>query len=413
MLDELFNLSQHFIQTCNKNYQRYFLRKYPLENRFSIITGPRGVGKTTAIIQYLLQFTAGDPLSREAIYIQSDHFLVGKHSMYEIADRFVKEGGKLICFDEIHKYPEWSRELKSICDTFPALKIIASGSSAMEIHKGSHDLSRRAIVYRMHGMSFREFIELSLDLHLGAYPLVQILEQEKHRYIAADIIKEIEKKNTKILPLFKQYLEYGCYPYFREYENKNLFLITLEQHVHTTVESDLPAVFPGLSGSGVKKIKKLISYIAESVPFMPDLKNIKRLLEIGDERTLKNYLKYLEDAGIILSVSKKGKSLSSLEKPEKIFLNDTNLMYAIGARENLQKGNLRENFFVNALMVEHRVAVAERGDFEVDEKFIFEVGGRKKGFDQVKDMKSSFLALDDIEIGIGNKIPIWLFGFVY
>ncbi|MCX6584124.1 MAG: AAA family ATPase [Candidatus Aminicenantes bacterium] len=413
MIDELYDLSQHFILNYNRNYQRYFMGKYPLENRFSIITGPRGVGKTTAIIQYLLKFIGGDRFNKDAIYIQADHFLVGKHSMYEIADRFVKNNGKLICFDEIHKYPEWSRELKSINDTFPQLKIIASGSSAMEIQKGSHDLSRRAIVYRMYGMSFREFIELSLDLRLNAYSLVEILEQERRQVIAANIVEEIEKKNTKILPLFNRYLEYGCYPYFKEFENKDLFHIALEQHVHTTIESDLPAVFPGLSGSGIKKIKKLISFIAESVPFMPDLKNIKRLLEIGDERTLKNYLKYLENAGIILSVSKKGKSLSAMEKPEKIFLNDTNLMYAIGARENLQKGNLRENFFVNALMAGHKVTVADRGDFVVADKFVFEVGGKGKGFNQIKDKENSYLALDEIETGIGNKIPLWLFGFLY
>jgi predicted AAA+ superfamily ATPase len=387
------------------------LKKHPLTNRFSIIIGPRGVGKTTAIIQYLLKFTGSNRFSREAMYIQSDHFLVGTHSLYEIADHFVKEGGKLICFDEIHKYPGWSGELKSINDTFPKIKIIASGSSALEIHRGSHDLSRRAIVYHMHGMSFREFIELSLHLELSAYKLEEILEQ--HQVIADGIVKEIEKKELKILPLFKQYLEYGCYPYYKEFENKALFHIALEQNVHTAVESDLPAVFPGLTGAGVKKIKKLLSFIAESVPFTPDLKNIKRILEIGDERTLKNYLKYLEDAGIILSVSRKGRSLRALEKPEKIFLNDTNLMAAIGSRENLQKGNLRENFFVNTLSAEHRVTAADRGDFNVDGKFTFEVGGKGKSFSQIKDMEHSFLALDEIEIGIGNKIPLWLFGFSY
>jgi predicted AAA+ superfamily ATPase len=179
------------------------------------------------------------------------------------------------------------------------------------------------------------------------------------------------------------------------------------------VESDLIVVSPGLNGTGIKKIKKLLSFIAESVPFTPDLKKIKRILEIGDERTLKNYLKYLEDGGIILTVSKKGKSLSMLEKPEKIFLNNTNLMYAIGSRDNLQKGNIRENFFVNALMADHLVTVSDRGDFVVDGKFTFEVGGKGKSFSQIKDMENSFLALDEIEIGIGNKIPLWLLGFLY
>jgi len=217
----------------------------------------------------------------------------------------------------------------------------------------------------------------------------------------------------KILPLFQQYLEYGCYPFFKEFTDKNLFLIALEQNIHAAVENDLVAAFPGLNGTGVKKIKKLISFIAESVPFTPDLRNIKRILEIGDERTLKNYLKYLEDGGIILTLSKKGKSLRVLEKPEKIFLNNTNLMYAIGSRNNLQKGNMRENFFVNTLKAFHEVTAAEQGDFIVDDTFTFEVGGKKKNFNQIKDLKDSYLALDDIEIGVGNKIPLWLLGFLY
>ncbi|MCK4760773.1 MAG: ATP-binding protein [Candidatus Aminicenantes bacterium] len=412
MLEELFDLSQRFIRNYHRDFQRYFLKKYALENRFSIIIGPKGVGKTTVIIQYLLKFAAGDRLSKDIIYIQADHFVVGKHSLYEIADRFVKEGGKLICFDEIHKYSDWSKELKSINDTFPALKIIASGSSALEIHKGSHDLSRRAIVYYMHTMSFREFLRFVFPgLELDNYKLEEILT--KHREIADAIIEKIEKKEAKILPLFKRYLEYGCYPYFKEFADKDLFHVTLEQNIHTTVENDLISVFPGLNGTGIKKIKKLIAYIAEAVPFTPDLRNIKRLLEIGDERTLKNYLQYLENGGIILSVCKRGKSLRVLEKPEKIFLHNTNLMYAIGSKENLQKGSIRENFFLNTLSAAYRVNTTDRGDFLVDGKTTFEVGGKGKSFKQIKGVENSFLALDDIETGIGGKIPLWLFGFLY
>lgn len=411
MIDELFDLSRSFVENYHRDYRRYFLRKFTLENRFSIITGPRGVGKTTAIIQYLRQFTGGDIHSREAIYIQADHFLVGAHSIYEITEQLVKEGGKLICLDEIHKYSGWSRELKSINDTFPQLKILASGSSAMEIHKGSHDLSRRAIVYPMHVMSFREFIELNLNIAIPAFTLQDLMAN--HPGIASSVIRQIEAAGNKILPLFHRYIDHGCYPYFLEYPNKELFHITLEQNVRTTIESDLPAVVPGLSGAGVKKIKKLIAYIAESVPFSPDLKKIKRILDIGDERTLKNYLKYLEDAGIIQGICKKGRSLRVLEKPEKIFLNNTNLMHAIGSRDNLQKGNLRETFFAITLGAFHTVNAADKGDFIIDEKYVFEVGGKGKNFEQIKDLENSYLALDDIETGGGNKIPLWLFGFLY
>lgn len=412
MLEELFDLSQRFIKNYYRENRRYFLKTHSLANRFSIIIGPKGVGKTTAIIQYLLNFADNDRFSKDIIYVQADHFLVGKHSLYEMADSFVKEGGKLICFDEIHKYPDWSRELKSINDTFPKLKIIASGSSALAIHKGSHDLSRRAIVYYMHTMSFREFLDFSFPgMEFGRCELEEILTN--HLRIADTIVAKVEKKGYKILPLFKQYLEYGCYPYFKEFENKELFFITLEQYVHTAVESDLISVFPGLNGTGIKKIKKLISFISESVPFTPDLKNIKRILEIGDERTLKNYLQYLEKGGIILTVSKKGRSLRVLEKPEKIFLHNTNLMHAIASKENLRTGNIRETFFVNTMIANHRVNVSDQGDFLVNDRYIFEVGGKGKNYHQIRDIEDSYLAVDEIETGIGNKIPLWLFGFLY
>ncbi len=413
MLDELFQLSRRFIRLYHRDYRRYFLSSSPLESRFSIITGSRGVGKTTLMMQVLADFSGGDFLSPEILYIQSDHFSLGRFALYEIAEQFVNENGKLICFDEIHKYSNWSGELKSINDTFPGLKIIASGSSALEIHKGSHDLSRRGIVYHLQGMSFREFLELNLGLSLASYSLPEILSN--HQSIALELLQKLEEKQTKVLLQFKHFLNHGCYPYFTEYPNKDLFHITLEQNIHTTIESDLPAVFPGLTGSGVKKVKKLLAYIAESVPFTPDLKGIKRLLDIGDERTLKHYLKYLEDAGIIRTVSKKGKGLAQLEKPEKIFLDNPNLMHAVGRAGGANKGSLRETFFLYTAPAagKHTVTAASRGDFVIDGTYTFEVGGKGKRFHQIKDLENSFLALDDIEAGSGNKIPLWLFGFLY
>ncbi len=411
MMDELFKLSHTFIQNNNKVFKRYFLKKYSLDNRFSIIIGAKGVGKTTAVIQFLLNYIHDDIFSKEALYVQSDHFLVGNHSLYEITEEFVKQGGKLICFDEIHKYPAWSKELKSINDTFPLLKIIASGSSTLEIYRGSHDLSRRAIVYNMHEMSFREFLEFNLTIDFNEYSLEEILNQ--HQLIAKAIIEKIEDKKLKILPLFKEYLKYGCYPYFCEFEDKNLFYITLEQNIHATVENDLLAICPGLNGAGLKKIKRLISVIAESVPFTPDMRNLKNCLDIGDERTLKNYLKHLEDGRIILTLSKKGSSLKGLEKPEKIYLNNTNLMHAVGSEKKLEKGNLRENFFINTISAFHDIKASKRGDFFVEDAFTFEVGGKGKGYSQISNMPDSYLALDEIEIGVGNKIPLWLFGFLY
>ena len=411
MIEDLFRLSQNFIRINKKEYVRYFLRKNPLKNRFSIIVGQRGVGKTTAMIQHVISSYRNDIFTNKALYIQADHFLVGSLSLYEIAEQFYNLGGEMICFDEIHKYPNWSAELKSIYDTFPKLTIVASGSSALEIYRGSRDLSRRAVVLRMFGMSFREFIEFELGIDLKSSGLDDITR--KHQRIADSIITSVEKKGKKVLALFKSYLEHGYYPYFREYKNRELFYLTLEQNVHTTLESDLIAIYPSLSGNSVKKIKKLLTIIASSVPFTPDLKKLKSMLDVGDERTLKTYIRYLEDAGIILTISKGGRGLRQLEKPEKIYLNNTNLIHAISAGMPAEIGNMRETFFLNVTGAFHKVSSPAHGDFLVDGKYVFEIGGKNKDFSQIRDVKKSFLAIDNIEIGIGNKIPLWVFGFLY
>ena len=218
-------------------------------------------------------------------------------TLYDIAQNFEQLGGKFIAFDEIHKYPDWSMELKSIYDTFPNLKIIASGSSALEIHKGSHDLSRRAVRYHMVGLSFREYIELKYAIELPHFSLEALVKN--HAKYAFDIINLLAKKELKILKLFNEYLQTGYYPYFREFESIDEFKITLEQNLHTTIEVDLASVHPQLTGHSINKIKQLTGYISQSVPFVPNWRNIRRILEIGDDRTLKNYFNYLEAAYII------------------------------------------------------------------------------------------------------------------
>lgn len=406
MLEAFFKLSQNYLINYQQDYLRYFLKKESLSNRFSIISGQRGIGKTTMIIQYM-QEQYPDLYTTKALYIQADHFLLGNHSLYEIADEFVKMGGELLCLDEIHKYHHWSKELKSINDTFKELKLLVSGSSALEIHKGTHDLSRRALVYRMKGMSFREFIEMKMGMELEPFSLEKILKE--HQPIAQNITDKLAEKNEKILPLFKAYLEVGYYPYYFEYNNKEQFYMALEQNIHTTIESDLLAVYPSLTGNSIKKLKSLLKVISASVPFVPDMKKLKNIIGVGDERTLKNYLKYLEDAGLIKMLMKHSKGLASIEKPEKIYLDNTNLLFTSKA----EVGTVRETFFMNQLSKEHVLIAPKNGDFLVDDNLIFEVGGKNKSFKQIKDMQNSFVASDEIERGFGNKIPLWLFGFLY
>ena len=320
---------------------------------------------------------------------------------------FVKMGGELLCIDEIHKYPNWSKELKSINDTFRELKLVVSGSSALETHKGSHDLSRRALVYTMKGMSLREFIEMKLGIVLESFDLAEILLE--HQTIAQSIADTLSKTDEKILPLFKEYLEVGYYPYYFEYNNKYQFTMALEQNIHTTIESDLLAIYPSLTGNSIKKLKSLLKVISASVPFTPDMKKLKNIIGVGDERTLKNYLKYLEDAGLIKMLMKSQRGLKSIEKPEKIYLDNPNLLFTSKA----DTGTIRETFFINQLSKDHEVVAPKSGDFLVDEKYTFEIGGKNKSFHQIKDMPNSFVASDDIERGFTNRIPLWLFGFLY
>lgn len=411
MLDDIFRISREFLKIFKRPYNRYFLVKYPLANRFSIISGQRGVGKTTVMIQKILSMVHDDIFIEKALYVPVDHFIVGSRSLYEIAEEFYNLGGEIICFDEIHKYAGWSGELKSIYDSMQKLTLIASGSSAMEIQRGSHDLSRRAVVYPMAGLSFREYIGLASGIKTEPVLLEDLLEN--HERISGSIIAVVEREKKKILALFNAYLKTGYFPYFSEFDDIALYYMVLEQGIRTTIESDLLSIYPTLNGSSIKKIKRLLSVIAESAPFTPDMKRLKRIVEIGDERTLKNYLKYLEDGGIITSLAKRGTALGALEKPEKIYLNNPNQIYAISSKGKENIGTIRETFFINTLSVMHKVSIPKKGDFCVDDKYTFEIGGKNKGFKQIKDIEDSFLALDNMEIGIGNKIPLWLFGFLY
>jgi uncharacterized protein len=371
MLDKFFTLSQTYIRNYNKSFVRYFLKSVGFEHRLTILLGQRGVGKTTTIIQYILQAYDNDMLTKKALFIQADHFLTSKTSLYEIAEEFVKNGGELLCVDEIHKYKNWSIELKSIYDTFVGLKIIASGSSALEIYKGSHDLSRRAIVYKMLGMSFREFIELYYGLHFEAISLGDILSN--HERLAESIISPIESAKQKIIPIFKEYLRFGHYPYYFDLRSEELFFITLEQNIHSTVENDLLFVYPSISGNSVKKILALLGVIRQSVPFTPDMSRLKRAVDVGDERTLKNYLKYLEDAGLIRQLPKSSNPLSAIEKPEKIYLDNPNLLYI----DDANIGSVRETYFLSMVSSKHRLCAANAGDFLIDENYTVEVGGNE------------------------------------
>lgn len=408
MLENFFIESKRFIKKNNLPYKRYFIETHDLSHRLSIIQGARGVGKTTTIAQYLSNHKLD-----KVLYISLDNILISDNQkIVEIAEEFEKNGGQILCLDEIHKYPNWSQELKNIYDKYDNLKMVVSGSSAMHIHKGSYDLSRRAVVYKMEGMSFREFLNLHYQYTFSKYNLADIIEN--HEEIAELIINKL--RNTKIIPLFKKYLDYGYYPYSITMDNKDDFYKTLQQSLNTTIESDLLSIYPNLSGVSITKIKKLFSSIISSVPFKPNYSDLQKILDIKDIRTLKEYLLYLDDAGIIKMLMADSMAYKNIDKPEKIYMADTNIMNLA----NKDIGSMRETFFFNQLSCYYSIISNNQGifsnksgDFICEEKYIFEIGGKNKDFNQIKDIDNSFLALDDIEIGYKKKIPLWLFGFLY
>jgi predicted AAA+ superfamily ATPase len=262
----------------------------------------------------------------------------------------------------------------------------------------------------MAGLSFREYLGMVHGLDFKQLPLAELLAT--HQTVALRILEAIEQQGHKILALFSTYLEHGYYPYCLEYPDTAQFLTTLIQQVQTTLEADLPAIHPTLNGTSIRKMRRLLSIISGLVPYSPDMKALKGMLDIGDERTLKTYLGYLEDAGILRSVAKSNRGLRAMEKPGKIYLHNPNLYHALSGGSSPDRGSIRETCFLNMLQAGHQVRLAEKGDFVVDETMTFEVGGRNKDGGQIKDVENSWLAIDNIEIGQGHRIPLWMFGFL-
>jgi len=363
------------------------------------IKGARGIGKTTLLLQYI-KLNLFDRLD-EVLYVSLDAVWFNNRSLLDLVYEFDQKGGKYLFLDEVHKYEGWAQILKNIYDDYPEMKIIFTGSSLLEILNARTDLSRRAVVYKMQGFSFREFLSLETKTTFPIFSLDQILEEHS---------KVDYKINAMVKPFlyFEKYLKYGYYPYYRE--QLDLYEMRVMEVINMILEIELP-LLRNVDIAYVTKIKQLLVIIAESVPFVP---NISKLSEkIGISRTtLLSYLYYLDEISLTHNLYKVGEGISQLQKPSKIFLDNTNLSFLF-AHENVNPGNLRETFFVNQLAFQHQVNYAEQGDFIVDEKYTFEVGGRDKSNKQIKGMNNAYIAADGIEFGHQNKVPLWLFGFLY
>lgn len=397
-MEKLFEHSQQKLQSGKTTFKRYLYSNINWNSRLICIKGARGVGKTTLMIQRMKDLKA-DP--HEMLYISLDDFYFSNYSLLETAEQFSKSGGRYLFIDEVHKYPSWSREIKNIFDFNEGLNVVFSGSSLLEITKGEGDLSRRSLNYDLHELSLREFIALEYDHHFNEIKLSDLFSD--HTKFAENICKKI-----KPIAAFKNYLREGCYPYY--YEDKENYQERLAATINYVIETDLPGI-QKIDYYSIIKIKKLLYIIAESVPFKPNISELA--LKTGMTRTTVLFvLDYLERASIIQLLKSSKKGMSQLAKPEKIYLRNPNIYYAL-AQTGPEAGNLRETFFMNQLSALHTVNYSEKGDFLIDNKFTIEVGGKDKNIEQIKDIKNSYIAADNIEFGYKNKIPLWLFGFTY
>jgi len=404
-MEQIFREQQRLIDTVIPT-KRYLHGRIEWTERCIGVLGARGTGKTTLMLQHIRDAW---PSGNKALYVSVDSPYFQARNLFDFAREFHQLGGTALFFDEIHKYPDWSVHLKSIYDSLPDLQIVFSGSSLLQIAKQKGDLSRRAIIYYLHGLSLREYINFSQGKEYPAYPLETILSD--HQQIGGDLCRQI-----KPLKEFRDYLQNGYYPFFLE--GVALYTFKLREVINHILEVDLPFV-NRIEPRQISKIKKLLYLLATTVPFVPNIAKLAEATDISRPR-LYEYLEKLQEAKLLNLVRSQGRGYQVLTRPEKILLENSNLMYAITNEVNT--GALRELFFVNQLrnahsihpqLLESTVELAASGDFIVNGSHTFEIGGKKKGFKQISGVADGFVVADDIEVGFNNKIPLWLFGFLY
>ena len=396
-MEKLFDKFFSKVDLVPSEFTRYLMNKIDWNDRLIGIKGARGTGKTTLLLQY----AKGElPPDKRTLYVSLDDIYFSDNSLVGLADEFVRQGGEYLLLDEVHRYRHWSAEIKNIFDDHPKLRIIFTGSSIIQLNLARSDLSRRAVMYELAGLSYREFINLKTGLSFKPFAMDKLLPD--HTQIARSVTRQI-----KPYKYFSEYLEAGYYPYFLE--NPNTYHQKLAETIDLAMNTDLPPVF-NISHQGIERLKQLLYVISESVPFQP---NVLKLSErIGVTRnTLVLFFHYLDEMRIIKRLYSSAKGIGRLQKPEKILMHHPNLHYAI-APENAEKGSMRESFFVNQTDYTERIQYSHQGDFKI-RNHIFEIGGKNKSRKQIKDIKEAYIVSDDIETGINNRIPLWLFGFLY
>lgn len=373
--------------TC---FHRYMYHQINWNARMIGLMGPRGIGKTTLVLQHIKEQLP----RKESLYVQAEDFYFASHRLTELADDFAKIGGKYLFIDEIHKYKDWARELKLIYDYHSELHVVFTGSSVLDIAKGAFDLSRRALMYEMQGLSYREYLELFHGIQFPLCTLQQLLNQEVEIPVG-------------FLPLqyFNDYLQRGYYPF----SNGDIGMY-IQQVVNATIETDIPQ-YADLSVSTARKLKRLLGIIAQSAPFKPNMSQIGGQLEVS-RNNVADLCAYLEKAGLIGQLRTSTGGIQGLGKVDKIYLDNPTLIYTL-ASQNIEVGTVRETFFFNQTRSVLPVTVSPVSDFLIDGKYTFEVGGKKKKQRQLQNVEMGFVVKDDIETGYGNIIPLWMFGMLY
>ena len=397
-METLIIKSDRLVQDTTINFMRYLYHNIEWNNRLIGIVGAKGTGKTTLLLQYIKQNFAE---RSKALYVSLDDIWFSTHTLSELAEQFYLLGGTHLFLDEVHKYKHWDKEIKNIYDSYRSLNIVFTGSSMLEIFEASVDFSRRAIVYELRGLSFREFLQYEHNLSFNAYSLQEIVVN--HRNIVFEIVDKI-----KIIPAFRDYLTHGYYPYYKE--SLSTYPFRIEQSINKTLKEDIPAI-EDIEYATILKIKKMLAIIGGLVPFTPNISQLSGMIEVSRNALVK-YLYLLDRTGILMCINEPVPSLETLSKPQKVYLDNTNIINSLSL-ENKNIGNERETFFANQLRAKHKVSTAQHGDFTIDGTFIFEVGGKNKGNSQIKSIENAYIASDNIENGVGNKIPLWLFGFLY
>jgi len=397
MLDKLFSFQKRLKKSHTIEYKRSLYKEIDFSDKMIAVFGARGVGKTTLLFQYLKEL---QEKNKNALYISMDYpFLVGA-DLIDIVEAFVDSGGEYLLLDEIHRYNDFSAYLKTIYDMYN-IHVIFTGSSATSILNAKSDLSRRVTLYNLNGFSFREYLEFKYKTTYSSYLVEAIVENH------IDICSDIVEKNHNILDDFKEYIKTGYYPFY--FDKSTSYYESLLNTINLTIDLDLTSL--GLiEQKYTYKLKKLLEVVCESKPFEVNYTKIAAVAEISRTK-LYNYVEFLNDGQMLLLVDEYVKGIKKINKPAKIYLNNTNLLFAYC--QNSEIGTVRETFFANQLSVKNKLNIAKEGDFLVDERYTLEIGGRDKGFSQIKDLSNSFVVADEIEIGFGNKIPLWLFGFLY